>query len=192
MALRPAAGARRGGPDVSARVTFPMPGLITALPESRERVLALSALRILRHELYGACPTIKAALADRLEPATDAFLDSAVAAGHPMDWTLHLEYGLYLDLGERACRMEICVAAARRWVRLDDSDTDWIAITDGDVVALGVRTQSPTTGPRIIRGRQPATGATTGFRHQTGTGLPAVRPQDWHAYQMTIRPTPQF
>lgn len=175
---------------MSAQAAFPTPSRIKALQDPRERVLALSALRILRHELYGACPNVRAALADQLEPATDAFIDDTVAGGHPMDWTLHLEYGLRLDLSARACRTEICVAAARRWVRLDDSDADWIAVAEGDVVALGVRTQSPTTGPRIIRGRQPG-GGTTGFRHQTGTGPPAIRPRGWHAYQTTICRTKQ-
>jgi hypothetical protein len=104
-----------------------------------------------------------------------------------MDWTLHLDLASYCEIESARVLEEICIAAVRRWVRMDCTDLAWVALRSARLprrIFVGLRASSLDNGPRVLLGSiadqaQPR----HAFAYQTGAA--SFRgPGPWtHAYR---------
>lgn len=175
-------------------MVYPTPARLRMVDRtSREYTVMLLSLRKLWHEIFDACPGLLAWLGAEADGTFDDFVDAAFAAGHPMDWTLHLELGSFCALDREPAWRELCVAAARRWVRECQTDQAWVALRCASApgrVFIATRPRSLDEGPRIVLGRLVGALPDGGLvSYQTG-GAPFVAPvKDWVAYWPLISRT---
>jgi hypothetical protein len=167
---------------------YPAPALLRGLPrQSRAHTLTWLSLRSFWHELYDPCPRLREHLGTSIDACFDAFIDAVVASGHRMDWTLHLELAAYCGIEAAGLLEEVCVAAVRRWVRMDCTVAAWIALrpaASAERVFVGVRASSLNQSPQVLRAKLPGHEEPPhGFAYQTGTSV-FTRPGPlWDAYR---------
>jgi hypothetical protein len=172
-------------------IAFPSPRHVRDLASgTREHTLASLALRTLRRDLLGRCERLRDRLGKDTTRCFGEFVDVALAAGHPMDWTLHLDFGVFCGVDEPHLWDELCVAAARRWVRSSSCGESWLAVScaaSPDRVVVGLRARSLDDGPAVLRGSQRVRShLDQPFRYQTGEGPFTELGTDWRPYRPRI------
>lgn len=127
------------------------------------------------------------------EDATELFsrfLDVAYERRHPMDWTLHLDLAAWIGRPDDAeTHLWGALGAARRWVRMENGGSSWIAVAlprPSDMLVIGQRSRSTAIGPRVLSARASARPDHAGYLFQTGSRECVPRRHDWRTHKSQL------
>jgi hypothetical protein len=132
---------------------------VAELPEgSKERAVAIFALRRLWHAVFDPCPELARLFGEKNREFLDPFLEHAAKEKLSMRWSLHAHLLLWMKEHRSASvtpslAQELLAAAAARWANEDQSDDKGAILHVPDMKDSAVvvwKLRSPEEDTRVI------------------------------------------